>query len=75
MGPNSHHQNFFSKTWHFQSLNIMDSYDHVQYQRKTNDPIMKKVSDRRTDGRTDRQTDESYLIGRCPTNFERPIVI
>ena len=53
----------------------MDSYDHVQYQRKMNDPVMKKVSDRRTDGRTDRQTDESDLIGRCPTNFECPIVI
>ena len=25
-----------------------------------------------TDGRTDRQTDESDFIGRCPTNVERP---
>ena len=35
---------------------------------KTNDPILRKLSDGRTDG----QTDESDLIGRCPTNVERP---
>ena len=26
-----------------------------------------------TDGQTDRETDESEFIGRCPTNLERPI--
>ena len=26
-----------------------------------------------TGGQTDRQTDESDFIGRCPTNVERPI--
>ena len=35
---------------------------------KTNDSILRKLSD----GRTDRQTDESDFIGRCPTNVERP---
>ena len=28
-----------------------------------------------TDGRTDRQTDESDFIGRCPTDVERPTAI
>ena len=37
---------------------------------KTNDPILGKLSD----GRTDRGTDhESDFIGRCPTKVERPI--
>ena len=44
---------------------------------KTNDPIMKKVSDGRTDRQTDGQTnkkmDESDFIRRCPTNIEHPI--
>ena len=35
---------------------------------KTNDPIFRKFSD----GRTDRETDESDFIGSCPTNVERP---
>ena len=35
---------------------------------KTNDPILRKLSDGWTDG----QTDESDFIGRCPTNIERP---
>ena len=44
--------------------------------QKTNDPIqsnnlMIKPSDRRTE----RQTDESDFIGRCPTNVKRPIAI
>ena len=40
---------------------------------KINDPILRKFSDKWTDG-TDRQRqmDESYFIGRCPTNVERP---
>ena len=33
---------------------------------KTNDPNLRKLSDRRTDG----QTNKSDFIGRCPTNVE-----
>ena len=40
---------------------------------KTNDPILRKRSGARTDRRTDGQTDESDLVGRCPTNVECPI--
>ena len=36
-------------------------------------PVLRKFSNGRADGQTDRQTDESDLIGRCPTNVERPI--
>ena len=36
--------------------------------RKTNDTILRKLSDGRTDG----QTDESDFIGRCRTNVKRP---
>ena len=43
---------------------------------KTNDPILRKLSDgrtdRRTDGRTEGQTDESDFIRCCPTDVERP---
>ena len=35
---------------------------------KTNDSILRKLSD----GRTDRQTDESDFTERSPTNVERP---
>ena len=45
--------------------------------RKNNDPIFRKLSDGRTDEQTDgqagRQTDESDVIGRRPTNIEHPI--
>ena len=41
--------------------------------KKTNNPVMRKLSNRRTDGRTDWQTDKSDFIGRCPTNVESPI--
>ena len=49
----------FSKIWYRQSLDIMVSYQHVQYQKKTEDPIL-------------RQVEESDFMGRCPTNPERP---
>ena len=49
-------QFFFSKNWLCQSLDIMVSYHQVQYQKKTNDRILKKVSDGRIDGQTDRRT-------------------
>ena len=35
---------------------------------KTNDPILRELSDGRTDG----QREENDFIGRCPTNVERP---
>ena len=62
----------FPKIWLRQSLDIMVSYHHVQYQKKTNDPILRKLSDGGTDRR---KTDESDFIGLCPTNVERPIEI
>ena len=55
--PNSSRQISFSKLWLFQSLDVMVSYQQVQYQKKTN---LKKTllrTDGHTDGQTDRQTD------------------
>ena len=46
----------FSKIWLRQSLDVIVRYHHVQYQKKINDPILRKLSDGRTDGRTDRRT-------------------
>ena len=54
---------FFSKSC--QLLDIMVCYHHVQYIKKTNHPILRKLSDgwtdqwidRWTDGHTDTQTD------------------
>ena len=51
----------------------MVSY-HIKYQ-KTNDPILRKFSDRRTDGQIDIKTDESGFIGRRPTKVERPNIV
>ena len=46
----------------------MVSYHHLQYYKKTNDPILRKLSDRETEG----QTDQSDFIGCCRTNVEHP---
>ena len=43
----------------------MVSNHHVQYQKKTNDPILKL-----SEGPSEGQKDESDSIGRCPTNVE-----
>ena len=59
--PNLGHQ-FFSNTQLHQSLDSIVSYHHVQYQKKTNDPILIRASDGRTDGRTDRWTDRKMML-------------
>ena len=59
LGPNSGRQFFFSKIWLRQSLDTIVSYHHAKYPKKTNDSILRKFKDGRTDGRRDRQTDES----------------
>ena len=61
--------NFFSKIQLLQSLYIIVSYYHVQYQKKTNDPILRKRSDERTEERTDGQIDETHFIVRCRLTF------
>ena len=67
LDPSSIHQFFFSKTWLRKSLDVMVKYRDVKYQKKTNDPILKKFSD----GQTDRQTkSKSDFVGRCPTDAE-----
>ena len=54
---NSGCQTFFSKIWLRQSLDIMVSYHHVQYQEKLIIQSCKNlVTDGRTDGQTDRRT-------------------
>ena len=63
---------FFSKIWLRQSLDIMVSNHHAQYQKK---PMIQSWESLVTDGRTDGQTDDSDFIGRCPTNVERPKMI
>ena len=55
-GPISGRQFFFSKIWLCQSLDIMVSYQYVQYQKKTNDPILRKLSDGGREGGTGRRT-------------------
>ena len=66
-GPNLDFFFFFSKIWLRQSLDIMISYHHVKYQKKSNDPILRKLSDG-----TDGQTEKGDFIGHCPTNVKRP---
>ena len=70
---NSGRQIFFSKFWLRQTLDIIASYHLAQYQKKLMIQSWENlVTDRRTDGRTDWQTDECDFTGRCPTNIERP---
>ena len=56
---------FFFQNWLRQSLDIMVSYHHVQYQEN----LMIQSSENLV---TDGQTGESDFIGRCRTNFEQP---
>ena len=73
LDPNSAQDTFFSKIWLRQSLDIMVAMYNI---KKTNDPILRKRSDGRTDEQTDGQTDrrtKSDFIGLCLTNIERPI--
>ena len=58
--------NFFSKIWLRQLLDVMVNYHHVQYKKK----IM--IRSWETDRRTDRETDKSDFIRRCPSNVGRP---
>ena len=50
--PNLGHQILFSRIWIRQSIDIMISYHHVQYQKKTNDPIFRQLSEGWTGRRT-----------------------
>ena len=64
--PNSGRKIFFSKIWLRQSLDIIVSYHHVQYQKKLMIQSRENfVTHGQTDRRTDRWTDESDFIGRC----------
>ena len=72
LGSNSG-RHFFSKIWLGQLLDIMVSYHHAQYQKKLmNQSSENLVTDGQANKQTDRRTDESDFIGRCPTNIERP---
>ena len=63
LDPNSGRNFFFSKIWLRQPIS-----------EKTNDPILRKFSDGRTDKRRHGQA-RSDFIERCPTNVERPTSI
>ena len=56
-GPNLGHQIFFSKIW--QSLDIMVSYHHAQYQKKL---MILSWENLVTEGRTDRRTDRRTRV-------------
>ena len=61
--------NFFSKIWLHQSLNVMVSYCHVQYQKKL---MIQSWQNLVTDGRMDRRKYDEWLHRRLSTNVERP---
>ena len=58
-GPNSGRQFFFK----YLASPVTRYHDQLSSRtiKKTNDPILRKLSDRQTDG----QTDESDFMGRC----------
>ena len=59
LDPNSSHQFFFSKIWLCQSLDIMVSSHHVQYQKKL---MIQSLENLVTDGQTDRQTNRRMIM-------------
>ena len=69
--PNSSCQFFFPKIWLCQSLNVMVSYHHVQYQKKL---MIQSCENLVMDRQTERQgqVDKSDFIGCYPTNVEHP---
>ena len=60
---------FFPKNLAFSDTWYHDQLSSCTISEKTNDPVLKTLSDWRTYG----QTGEKGFIGRCPTNVERPI--
>ena len=58
-GPNLGCQFFFSKIWLPQSLDVMVSYHHVQYQKKI---MIQSWKNLMADGQTDRQTDRGTWV-------------
>ena len=64
-GQNPGHQIFFSKIWRRQSLDIMVSYHHVQYQKKL---MIQSWENLVTDGRTYRRTDGREWFYRTLSN-------
>ena len=73
LGPENFFVNFFFKNLVRSVTRYNDQLSSWTIPEKTNDPILRKLSDGLADRRTDRQTDESDSIGRCPTKVERPI--
>ena len=74
LGPHLGCQKFFQETG-FVIHQISWSAIIMHNIKKTNDQILRKVSDGRTDGRTDRQTGHTYesdFIGCSPTNVDGP---
>ena len=61
---------FFSKIWLSHTLDIMVSYYNVKYQKKL---MIQSWENLVADRQTDRQTDQSDVIGCCPTNVMRPL--
>ena len=62
IGPKIKPQIVFSNIWRHQSLDIMFSYHHLQYQTQSyNDPILRKLSHGRMDRQTDRETDRQTV--------------
>ena len=69
LGPNSGGQIFFSKNLAFSRTRYHGQIPSCTISEKTNDPVLRKPSDGRTngwtDGRTNGQTDGSDFIGPC----------
>ena len=62
---------FFFKNLAFSYIRYHGQLLLCEISEKTNDPILRKLSDRQTN----RQRDQSDVIGCCPTNVMRPICL
>ena len=84
-GPNSDHHFLSFSFFFFKNLasSVTRYYGELwpcRISEKTNDPILRQLSDRQTDqpidrqtdGQTDRQMNQSYFIGHWTTNVEHP---
>ena len=52
----------------------MVSYHYVQYENKTKDSVLRKLSGRQMNRQTDGQTDKSDFIGCCLTDIKHQMI-
>ena len=65
---------FFSENLAWSVTRYLGQLSSGTISEKSNDPILRKLSNGETDGETDGQMEESDFIGCCQTNVEQSVI-